>query len=94
MLPDGGTEPLDEAARARFLSLVANASSRGARVLAVLTSEKLADSVEGLGELTLVACLLLSDRVRRDAKTTVDTLRRAGIRVVMVTGDNAGICKI
>ena len=89
-LPDGGTEPIDEAERIGFLSLVERASSRGARALAVLTAEKIADSIEGLGELTLVACLLLSDRVRRDAKTTVETLRRAGIRVVMVTGDNAG----
>ncbi len=90
MTPDGGTEPFDAAARARFLSLVERASSRGARVIAVLTGENIADTVEGLGELTLAACLLLSDRVRRDAKTTVETLRRAGIRVVMVTGDNAG----
>ena len=90
MLADGGTEPFDGAARADYLSLVDRASSRGARVLAVLKAEMIADSIEGLGELTLVACLLLSDRVRRDAKTTVETLRRAGIRVVMVTGDNAG----
>ena len=90
LLPNGSTAPLDPKERARYLLTVERASARGVRVLAVLTSGKIADSIKGLGDLTLVACLLLSDRVRRDAKTTLETLRRAGIRVVMVTGDNAG----
>ena len=90
---DGTVLPLDAAGRARILSSVASASSRGARVLAVLTAQRAADSLDGLGELTFVACLLFSDRVRRDAAETVGTLRRAGIRVVMVTGDNAGTAR-
>lgn len=90
LLPDGGTADFDAAARTRFLANVARASESGARVLAVLTAKTLSLRIDELGELTLVACLLLSDRVRRDALSTVETLRRAGIRVVMVTGDNAG----
>jgi len=90
LLPDGGKAPFDPTARARFLSAVGSATAAGSRVLAVLTAKKLSETVEGLGELTLVACLCLSDRVRRDAAKTIETLRRAGIRVVMVTGDVAG----
>ena len=90
LLPEGEAAPLDPAGRAKLLSVIAAAASRGSRVLAVLSAEKIADKPDGLGELTLIACLLLSDRVRRDAARTVGTLRRAGIRVVMVTGDNAG----
>ena len=40
------------------------------------------------GELTLVCLLLLSDRVRREAPESVRRLRRAGIHVIMMTGDN------
>lgn len=90
LLPDGGTADFDATERTRFLACVARASESGARVLAVLTANTLSEKINELGELTLVACLLLSDRVRRDAEATVETLRRAGIRVVMVTGDNAG----
>lgn len=90
LLPDGGTADFDAAARTRFLANVARASESGARVLAVLTAKTLSERIDELGSLTLVACLLLSDRVRRDALPTIETLRRAGIRVVMVTGDNAG----
>ena len=87
---DGRVVPFDAAAGSRFLSDVARAAANGARVLAVAKAERLSDTVEGLGELTLVACLLLSDRVRRDAPKTLETLCRAGVRVVMVTGDVAG----
>ena len=40
------------------------------------------------GALTLVCMLLLTDKVRREAPESVRKLRRAGIRVVMMTGDN------
>lgn len=38
--------------------------------------------------LTLIGVAILSDRVRREAKNAVKSLRGAGIHVVMVTGDN------
>ena len=40
------------------------------------------------GALTLVCILLLSDKVRKEAPGSVKKLRRAGIHVVMMTGDN------
>ena len=90
LLPDGSEAPLDGAGRAKIDAAIFSAASRGSRVLAVLMAERLSDALDGMGELTLVACLSLLDRVRRDAAKTVGTLRRAGVRVVMVTGDNAG----
>ena len=38
--------------------------------------------------MTLVCALLLTDKVRREAPDSVKKLRRAGIHVVMMTGDN------
>ena len=40
------------------------------------------------GALTLVCILLLSDKIRKEAPVSVKKLRRAGIQVVMMTGDN------
>ena len=40
------------------------------------------------GALTLVCILLLTDKIRREAPESVRKLRRAGIHVVMMTGDN------
>ena len=40
------------------------------------------------GSLTLVCAVLLDDRIRGEAADSVRRLRRAGIRVVMMTGDN------
>jgi H+-transporting ATPase len=54
---------------------------RGQRVLAVAAGD---DS-----ELHLVGLLGLEDAVRADSKVVVSTIRDAGVRVVMVTGDNA-----
>lgn len=40
------------------------------------------------GPLTLVCALLLTDKIRKEAPAAVRQLRRAGIHVVMMTGDN------
>ena len=66
-----------EGCRARCLSL----TSVGKRVIAIAMSE-------GGGELTLICLAVLEDRIRREARASVDELTRAGIGVVLVTGDN------
>jgi H+-transporting ATPase len=55
--------------------------ARGQRVLAV---------AQGDGEgLHLAGLLGLEDAVREDSKAVVNAIREAGVRVVMITGDNA-----
>ena len=55
--------------------------ARGQRVLAVAASDEKA--------LRLVGLLGLEDAVRNDSRAVVDAIRDAGVRTVMVTGDNA-----
>jgi Ca2+-transporting ATPase len=55
--------------------------ARGQRVLGV--------AQEISKELRFVGLLGLEDAVRDDSKAVVGTIRDAGIRIVMVTGDNA-----
>ena len=92
-LPDGTRGSLDRAALEKRISAM---TEKGGRV--ILCAEAVAGRaaiptkarLEGgdYGALTLVCLLLLTDRVRREAPDSVKKLRRAGVHVVMMTGDN------
>ncbi len=90
---DGSREPLDRSALTKQIEAL---TSRGGRV--ILCAEAVGGRVPlpprsrleagDFGGLTLVCMLLLTDKLRREAPSSVKKLRRAGIRVVMMTGDN------
>jgi len=61
-------------------------TAHGVRVILIATG--MADSHGRFGELTLLCAVTLRDKVRKEAKQAVGTLHRAGIHVVMITGDN------
>ena len=63
-------------------------SSRGVRVLLAAEGKGGVPGKELPGELTLLGLLLLSDPLRPEAKEAVATVRGAGVRVMMVTGDH------
>ncbi len=65
-----------------------DAASRGERVIAVVSGEGRELSPSGMRSLSLIALLSFSDRLRRGAEKTVREMQGAGIRVVMMTGDN------
>ena len=44
-------------------------------------------------EHNLLGMLAVADKLRTDAEETVAILRRSGIKVVMLTGDNEGTAK-
>lgn len=64
---------LDEASLAQ--------ANRAMRLLAVMKKEK------GSDDKILITILCIRDNVRADVKQTVETMNRAGVQVVMVTGD-------
>ena len=88
--PDGTRAGIDKAALIRKIH---GMTEQGGRVILMaegvgrIPTEAGAEAGE-FGALTLVALLLLSDQVRREAPEAVRKLRRAGIHVVMMTGDN------
>lgn len=85
-----GTGPLDATARERWLRRIDELARRGHRVLAVAerdTQETGAES-DDVDALELCGFLALADPVRSTAATAVDTVRRAGVDVVMITGDH------
>ena len=91
--PDGTRGSLDKAA---LTEKIRTLTERGGRV--ILCAEAVAGRAQlpakgrlesgDYGALTLVCILLLTDKVRKEAPESVRKLRRAGIHVVMMTGDN------
>ncbi|RKO89030.1 HAD-like domain-containing protein, partial [Blyttiomyces helicus] len=100
MRPDGGLVPLSEMVMKEVVAMQEEWSSQGMRVLAVcrrsLAGIELPVGKNGLMEkilyaemqgLTLVGMLGIRDPPRPDVKPAVEVMRRAGVRVFMVTGD-------
>jgi len=85
LLPDGRKTRLVSAAVEAALH---KASAEGLRVVAVALSDTPINGEALPHDLTLVALLCLSDALRPTTRTAVDTVRRAGIQVVMLTGDS------
>jgi len=84
-------EPLDEERRAAVLAIASTMAERGLRTLALayrLLESPPGDLSAAEQDLTLVAIVGMSDAVRPEAGPAVDVAHRAGIRVVMVTGDH------
>ncbi len=90
---DGDTAPVDRGAVSRRVSEMTGTGKRVIFLCEAETEGGLSPSREALlrgdfGPLTLVAILWLADRLRPEAPEAVATLQRAGIHVVMMTGDN------
>jgi cation-transporting ATPase I len=88
---DGAVTALDEAGREALVEAALALASRGLRVLAVAdvrvaeNGELRDERVDGL---VFRGFLGLADPVRPSAVRAVAALRRAGVRVVMITGDH------
>ncbi len=86
-----GLQQLDTAQRRRIEQEVERLARRGYRVLAVAerTTTQRPDLDESrLHDLDFFGLLALADPVRRTAAESVNTLRRAGVDVIMITGDH------
>jgi Ca2+-transporting ATPase len=88
-LTESGVRPLDEAARVAWLDNVARLGSQGLRTIALAGKKVTTAEVDPYADLTLVAVMGLEDPPREGVGEALDICRRAGIDVVMVTGDHA-----
>jgi len=99
---DGTVIPLDTAVQARINALQAEWSSQGQRVLALckrnldgikINPETMSPNdmeevmYSELRDLTLIGLIGIRDPPRHDVKHAISVIRRAGVRVFMVTGD-------
>jgi Ca2+-transporting ATPase len=65
-------------------------NSNGLRTILVCEKQTDSDSIghEDINELTYLALLVFEDKLRPNVKESVEISRRAGIRVLMITGDH------
>jgi Ca2+-transporting ATPase len=84
--PDG-TRPLDQDERARLLRLNAELATRGLRVIALAMKQAEGQTPGDLSGLTWVAFVGLEDPPAPGVRETIRAFRGAGIRTVMITGD-------
>lgn len=86
-----GPVPLDDARRDTALASAEDLATRGWRTLALayrLADEVPEDASSAESGLVLVAVVGMSDEIRAEAPDAVAEAQRAGITVVMVTGDH------
>lgn len=71
--------------------LIADLTGQGQRVVAVAykRTDKNTISSEDLVDLVYVGLVIIKDRIRSDAKQAINSCHKAGIKVVMITGDHA-----
>lgn len=90
---EGQEKKLSAQDRKMFAERLAEFTGTGARVIALAYKDKSGGSSErlqatDLDNLTLVGFFSLRDQIRSDVKQAIKSCRRAGIRVVIITGDN------
>ena len=90
-LEGGERKPLDGAARTRFIEAYTNLAKKGLRTLALakrtLPDEVKLDTDEVENNLTLLGIVGIIDPPRPEVPEAIRTAQRAGIKVVMITGD-------
>ena len=82
-----GEQALDKNARDRLLELNAELATRGLRVLALADGEVHESTDEALRDLTFLGLVGMIDPPAAGVRETIGLFRKAGIRTVMITGD-------
>ena len=83
---DHGTADLDDELKARVMGRYERMASRGERVLALAYSEKFLESEGGFVFIGLAGMI---DPPRKEIPEAISRCKAAGIRVIMITGDNS-----
>ncbi|MCG2828331.1 calcium-transporting P-type ATPase, PMR1-type [Methanothermobacter sp. K4] len=84
---DGSLRPMNDDELAKWMSRLNDMTSRALRVLA-LAYRKLPDGDDEERDLVFAGLVGMMDPPRKEAAEAIETCRKAGIKVVMITGDH------
>ncbi|MBF0225531.1 MAG: calcium-translocating P-type ATPase, PMCA-type [Desulfobacterales bacterium] len=91
---DGNIVELPDEIKANVLNETNKKAEEGFRIIGVATSDSNIEDENVLPKnLALLGFISLRDELREEAKTAIETLTRAGIHVVMLTGDRLGTAR-
>ncbi|BCX19050.1 MAG: ATPase [Geminicoccaceae bacterium] len=81
--------PVDAERRRRILAMNESMAAEGLRVLGFAIAERAGDGVDAIDELVWLGLVGLADPLRPGMKELIRTFHAAGIRTVMITGDQS-----
>ena len=89
VMKQGRVEDLSEEGRSALLTKTQELAGQALRVLACAYREQPTGPAAPEESLTFIALTAMSDPPRPEASQAIESAQRAGIRVVMITGDNS-----
>jgi Ca2+-transporting ATPase len=89
VIGQNGAQDMSEDARQEWIDRNSEAAKDGLRLLALAMKEEAKKEADPYTHLTLVGLVCLLDPVRKDVPDAIEASRKAGVRVVMMTGDHA-----
>ncbi|MBD3298010.1 MAG: HAD-IC family P-type ATPase [candidate division Zixibacteria bacterium] len=89
----GEQRDLSDDERKEWEQRITELADEGLRVLALATKTVDRDDAEAYEDLTLIGCVGLLDPAREDVPDAIERCHQAGIRVVMMTGDQQGTAR-
>ena len=76
----------------KITSLLKEYTSKGFRVIALVSSDNYHLTNE-LTNLTFIGLIIIKDELRKESKSSINTIKKAGIKTVMITGDDITTAK-
>lgn len=93
---EGNVQPLSQTEKETLFNNIDERSMQGFRIIAIAISEKetWTEQENNLPDgLSLLGFVSIRDDLREEAKSAIESLHSAGVRVVMLTGDRMGTAK-